>query len=230
MRIPLQAINDELNAIRKQNDLFSIWGEFGVGKTVFSIQIALENANVHDQVYYIYSKPNLPFENLENMIQYRNFIHYDNLIFIYLDGFKELYSFISKLESALLNDLKRNREPPKLLIFDSITDLYRLVLNKEKKGFNVKLNYKLNFILATLYYLKSRFDLDTIIVNESSKKMQNDVYHEIQSGGKVMDYWVACSFYIQRTDSLNKRRISLIKDGEVKVDFFLSLTNNGFKL
>ena len=92
------------------------------------------------------------------------------------------------------------------------------------------LNYKLNFILATIYYLKSKFDLDIIIVNESNKALQNESYYEIQSGGNVMDYWVPYSFYIQRTDSMNKRRISFIKDDEIKVDFLATLTNFGFKL
>lgn len=230
MKIPLKAVNDQLNAIKKADDLLSIWGEFGVGKTTFSIQIALANVSKYNQVYYIYSKPNLPIENLKNMIEHKKIVHTENLIVITLNNFKELYSFILRLESAFLKDLKRNQEPPKLLIFDSITDLYRLVLNKGNKSSNLKLNYKLNFILATIFYLKNRFDLDVIIVNESSKEIQNDVYYEIQSGGKVMDYWISCSFHIQRTDSLNKRRISLIKDSELKVDYFLSLTNNGFKL
>jgi RecA/RadA recombinase len=230
MKIPLKVLNDQLNAVKKKYDLLSIWGEFGVGKTIFSIQIALENISTYNQVYYIYSKPNLPLENLKDMIEYKKSIHLDNLIIIPMNNFKELYSFIRRLESAFLNDLKRNREPPKLIIFDSITDLYRLVLNKEKKGSNVKLNYQLNFIIATIYYLKKRFDLEIIIINESSKKMQKDEYYEIQSGGKVMDYWVSCSFHIERTDSLNKRKILLIKDGEIKEEYYLSLTNNGFKL
>jgi archaellum biogenesis ATPase FlaH len=230
MKIPLKTLNDQLNAIKNENDLLSIWGEFGVGKTLFSIQIALENVSKNNQVYYIYSKPNLPIENLKDMIERKKSVQFDNFIMIHMKNFKELYLFNQRLESAFLNDLKRNREPPKLMIFDSITDLYRLVLNKEKKGSNVKLNYKLNFILATIYFLKKRFDLDIIIVNESSRKMQKDEYYEIQSGGKVMDYWVSCSFHIERTDSLSKRKISLIKDGEVKVDYYLSLTNNGFKL
>ena len=85
MRIPLQAINDELNAIRKQNDLFSIWGEFGVGKTIFSIQIALANVSNYNQVYYIYSKPNLPIENLKDMIEHQKIVHFENLIIIHLN-------------------------------------------------------------------------------------------------------------------------------------------------
>jgi len=230
MKIPLKSVNDQLNAIKEEDDLLSIWGEFGVGKTILSIQIALANVSKYNQVYYIYSKPNLPIENLKDMIEHQKIVHFENLIIIHLNKFKELYSFILRLESAFLKDLKRNREPPKLLIFDSITDLYRLLLNKGNKGSNLKLNYKLNFILATISYLKNKFDLDIIIVNESSKEIQNDVYYEIQSGGKVMDYWIPCSFHIQRSDSLNKRRISLIKDGERKIDYFLSLTNTGFKL
>ena len=230
MKIPLKPLETQLNAIKKANDLLSIWGEFGVGKTIFSIQIALENISNYSKVYYFYSKPDLPIKNFKDIMELRKFVHFENLIVIYLNNFKELHSFIRRLESVFLNDLKRNREPPKLLIFDSITDLYRLTLNKSKKNSNVILNYKLNFILATIYYLKNKFDLDVIIVNESSKEMRNDLFYEIQSGGKVMDYWVPCSFHIQRTDLMNKRRISLIRDGKTKADYILSLTSYGFIL
>ena len=230
MKIPLKPLDDQLNAIKKGHKLLSIWGEFGVGKTIFSIQIALENVNQYDKIYYIYSKPNFPIENFNDIIENRKIIHFENIIAINLNDFKELYSLVYRLESVFLNELKRNYEPPKLLVFDSITDLYRLTLNKDKKDSNVMLNYKLNFILATIYYLKSKFDLDIIIVNESIKAFQNESYYEIQSGGNVMDYWIPCSFHIQRTDSMNKRRISFIKDDEIKVDCIASLTNYGFKL
>ena len=230
MKIPLKPLDDQLNAIKKGHKLLSIWGEFGVGKTIFSIQIALENINKHIKGYYIYSKPNFPVEIFNKIIENRKFKHFENIFVINLNHFKELYSFVYRLESAFLNEFRRNREPPKLLVFDSITDLYRLSLNRDKKESNIMLNYKLNFILATIYYLKSKFDLDIIIVNESNKALQNESYYEIQSGGNVMDYWVPYSFYIQRTDSMNKRRISFIKDDEIKVDFLATLTNFGFKL
>ena len=137
MKIPLKSVNDQLNAIKEEDDLLSIWGEFGVGKTILSIQIALANVSKYNQVYYIYSKPNLPIENLKDMIEHQKIVHFENLIIIHLNKFKELYSFILRLESAFLKDLKRNREPPKLLIFDSITDLYRLLLNKGNKGYSL---------------------------------------------------------------------------------------------
>ena len=229
MKIPLQTINSKLNEIEKEKNLLSIWGDFGVGKTTLSLQIALENVSELDQVYYIYSKPNLPIEKLENLIEGKEREFCENIIIIKLNNFEELFSLIQKLESNILNNLKNNRNPPKLLIFDSITELYRFTLNKEKKSHNVLLNFKLNFILATIYYLTTKFSLDFIIVNESSKEMQNEIYYEIQSGGKVMDYWISNSIHIQRTDLVNRRKIKFIKNKEILGDYVLSITDKGFK-
>lgn len=229
MKIPLQTINNKVNEMGKEKNLISIWGEFGVGKTTLSLQIALENVSEFDQVYYIYSKPNLPLEKLKNLIEGKGCEFYDNIIIIKLNNFEELFSLVQKLEFTILNNLQANRKPPKLLIFDSITELYRFTLNKEKKSHNVLLNFKLNFILATIYYLKTKFSLDFIIVNESSKEMQNEIYSEIQSGGKVMDYWISNSIHIQRTDSVKKRRISLVMNKEIIGDYVLSMTDKGFE-
>ena len=229
MKIPLQTINGNLDEIGKEKNLISIWGEFGVGKTTLSLQIALENVSELDQVYYIYSKPNLPLEKLKNMIEGKKREFYENIIIIKLNNFEELFSLIQKLEFNILKNLQANHKPPKLLIFDSITELYRFTFSIEKKSHDVLLNFKLNFILATIFYLKTKYSLDFIIVNESSKQMLNEIYYEIQSGGKVMDYWISNSIHIQRTDSLNKRRISFVKNKEIKGDYILSITDKGFE-
>ena len=230
MKIPLQSINNKLDEIGKEKNLISIWGDFGVGKTTLALQIALENVSKLDQVYYIYSKPNFPVEKLKNLIDGRECEDYENMIIIRLNNFEDLFNLIQKLEFNILNNLKVNLKPPKLLIFDSITELYRFTLNKKKKAHNVLLNFKLNFILATIYYLKTKLSLDFILVNESSKEIQNEIYYDVQSGGKVMDYWISNSFHIQRTDSVNKRRISLATNKEIIGDYLLSLTDKGFEV
>ena len=41
MIFPLKELNDYIQSFNQKNELISIWGEFGVGKTMFTLQTAL---------------------------------------------------------------------------------------------------------------------------------------------------------------------------------------------
>jgi RecA/RadA recombinase len=121
------------------------------------------------------------------------------------------------------------RNITKLLIIDSLTDLYKLELNSEKKERNVRLNYQLNQILATLTYLARVYDITIIVVNETSRKKIKDEFILFPSGGNVVDYWVRFSILIKRFDKLNARIFFLkIKDDNQEFQFTLNLTKRGF--
>ena len=124
---------------------------------------------------------------------------------------------------------KIEKKPINLIIIDSLTDLYKINLNPTKKEENVKLNYQLHHFLANLKYLNKKYDLEVLIVNESSKDTKNGVLDEIPSGGAVMDYWISYLLKIERTSILNRRKLILIQSNQqIPLEFELDMTKNGF--
>ncbi|MFX1453722.1 MAG: hypothetical protein ACFFCM_23025, partial [Promethearchaeota archaeon] len=206
----------------------SIWGDFGVGKTTLALQIALNSAKV-GKIVFIYSKPNFPYEKVRKILNSNPSHILNNITFISALNFADLSTSVLNLELLNLTFLKEIKTCINLIVIDSITDLYRLKLNRDKKEKNVRLNYQLNQILANLSYINESYGTEILIVNEISRKNYEDFAIEIQSGGKVMDYWVSGSIKISRTNKLNVRNLKIMKPSVKKILKVSSLlSENGF--
>ena len=224
MKFPLDLFNKEIDS----EEIVSIWGEMGVGKTTLALQIALNNIHVGDGVYYFYSKPRLPLEKIESLLPTLDPNTLKKLKTILIKDFNDLYRFVLDLEINILKDKKEKQDYPKLIIIDSLTDLYRLDLYKDKKDKNLLLNYKLNHLLGTLIYINNKFSVDILVVNEISYLHSEDHSYEIQSGGKVMRYWIPFSIKIARSEIMNKRRFYLYKNSEIQFELLTVLSKKGF--
>jgi predicted ATP-dependent serine protease len=230
MQFPLTVVTKFFKSTNIKEGITSIWGDFGVGKTTLSLQTAKTNALNEKKVLYIYTKPNLPFNKLRTIFESNLNDVLRNISFNNLTTFDEIFSFIFDLEFVVLDDIKNQKESFNLIIIDSMTDLYRLELNREKKSKNFILNYKLNQLLANLVNLKQKYKIEPLIVNEISRGTQEGQTYDMESGGKVMHYWVVNSIKIERTDVVNNRKLILHR-GNDNNSFVLNsmLSNHGFE-
>ena len=224
MKFPLDQFNKEMDS----EEIVSIWGEMGVGKTTLALQIALNNIYVGESVFYFYSKPRLPLEKIESLLPTMDTNTLKKLKTILIKDFNDLYRTVLDLEIYFLKDKKEKQDYPKLIIIDSLTDLYRLDLYKDKKNKNLILNYKLNHLLGTLTHINNQFSVDILVVNEISYIQSEDHSYEIQSGGKVMRYWIPFSIKIARSEIMNKRRLYLYKNSEIQFELLATLSEKGF--
>ena len=222
MKFPTQKLNAYFKNTDPFKGIFSIWGDFGVGKTTFALQTAFNSAKIGKQVVYIYTKPNFPFEKI-GMIQNNSFEILDKIIFIQTTNFDELNSVVFNFEFLILQYLQKSNINFNLIVIDSLTNLYRIELNKEKKEKNYNLNYQLNQILANLFYINETYGIEILIINEISRKNINDQIIELQTGGKVMEYWVNYQLKISRTRKLNERKLILTKYPEKSRTNFISI-------
>ncbi len=228
MKFPTLKLNAYFNKYESQKGVFSVWGDYGVGKTTFALQTALNTAKNGKKIIFIYTKPNFPSSKIKTL--FKNSINYlDKIVFIKPIDFNDLTSIIFNLEFLILKNKNEVDSQCKLIVIDSLTDFYRIELNREKKERNFELNYQLNQIIAILSYINEYYSIDVLIVNESTKKRINDHNIEIQSGGKVMEYWISFDIKIKRTPKMNSRQIFLTKHPVNKQLEFLSiLTEKGF--
>jgi RecA/RadA recombinase len=228
MNFPTPKLNDFFETSKPITGILSIFGDLGVGKTTLALQIAI-SAATKGKVVYFYSKPNFPYEKVGKLLKDYPSQILNNVIFISILNFTDLIPTVENLELLILNSLKENKLSINLILIDSLTDLYRLELNKDKKKKNVHLNYQLNHILANLCYINELFGSEILIVNELSRKSYENSTKEMQSGGKVMDYWVRNSVKISRTKKLNVRKFKTTKELETSSLKFLSeLSEHGF--
>ena len=217
------------------NGLFSVYGDYGVGKTIFALQTIINTAKLGKTVIFVYSKKEIPSEKINTLLESDSLEKpseiLKNIHTFKADSFNDLRNIVLNLDFLILNNKKaKNDYAIDLIVIDSITDLYRIELSRDKKEKNLKLNYQLNLILASLQYICETYGTNILIVNETSQTSANKQEIEIQSGGKVMDYWIAMSLKISRTEKLNQRKftISKLPDGK-QVEYTSILTRGGFK-
>jgi RecA/RadA recombinase len=229
MKFPIPELNQHFNSIDTLKGIFSVFGDFGVGKTIFSIQTAINSAKLGKNIIYIYTKPNIPSERILLTINKSKEI-LDNILFIQITDFSELYKIIFNFEFLILDNLKKKKIISNLIVIDSITHLYRIELNQDKKELNYNLNYQLNQILANLFFLNEIYKIEILIVNEISRKMVNDQIVEVQSGGKVMEYWANYTLKIAKTKKLNERKLIFNEVSEnLTFKCVTNLTQKGFE-
>ena len=229
MNFPIPYINKFFETNKSLKGIFSIWGDYGIGKTTLALQTAI-NSPKQGKILFIYSKPNFPYEKLRNILPENPINILNNISFISVLNFADLITITANLEFLILKQISEEQKSIKLLIIDSVTDLYRLEINRERKKKNVSLNYQLNQLLASLHYINETYKIDVLIINEMSRKSYDDKTMEIQSGGKVMVYWVINSIKISRTGQLNVRALLLTKHlEEVDSSCLSNLTSHGFE-
>ena len=230
MQFPLTKVNEFFKVTDVEEGIISLWGDFGVGKTTLSLQTSYKSALNAQKVLYIYTKPNLPYRKINSVFENNLDDVLENLLFIKMTDFDDIFNYVFNLEFIVLNDLKTEDSKFNLIVIDSMTDLYRLELNREKKGKNFILNYKLNQLIANLVNLKQIYEIDILIVNELSRRTQEGVTYEVESGGKVMQYWVKNSIKIERTEVANNRKFILHRDNDNNsVMLNSTLTIRGFE-
>jgi len=228
MLFPTSELSEILKNIPLFKGIISIWGDFGVGKTTLCLQTAINNVRHENKIIYIYSKSNFPAEKIIKLSK-ESIEPLKNITFIQTESFEDLYNIVYNLEFLILNNIKLKKEKFTLIVIDSLTDFYRLGLNKEKKEKNYNINFNLNQILANLSFLNNIYNIDILIVNEKVNKLINNQIIEVQSGGKVMEYWVSLNIKIERTEVLKQRKLIITKHPEIQnIEFTYNLTNEGF--
>lgn len=227
MNFPIPRLNE---IIKAPEGIISVWGDFGIGKTTFALQTAINTANQGKKIIYIYSKPNFPSIRVGDILKDDPKENLDNnIIFIKSTDFTDLHNIIFNLEFLVLESVKEKGNLFDLIVIDSITDLYRLELNKGKKEKNISLNYRLNQILANLSYIFETYGIEVLVVNELARKSYNNQTVEVQGGGKVMEFWILYTIKIERTEVLNVRKLIIRKRLEnTKIELTSSLAKHGF--
>ncbi len=132
-----------------------VYGEASTGKTVLSMQCAVESARKNLKVFYVDSDGSFTPHRLENMPVSREVA--ERIVIFRPEDFQDQSRITETLENLLT-------KTPVLLVIDSVTGLYRAAQRKPRDAFAY--NRELNRELAYLADLAQRFQLGTVLTGE----------------------------------------------------------------
>ena len=137
------------------NEISLIYGEASSGKTILTVQCAIEAALQKFKVFYVDSDQSFSAHRLESMPF--NPASLEQIIIFRPGDFQDQIGITEALENMVT-------KAKTLLVIDSITGLYRASLGRRKETFAY--NRELNRELAYLSDLSRRFPLVTILTGE----------------------------------------------------------------
>ncbi len=132
-----------------------VYGEASTGKTILSMQTAIEAALRNYKVFYVDSDQSFSPHRLESLPLSNEAAQ--RIVIFRPEDFQDQVGITETFESLLTKS-------PALLAVDSITGLYRASLRRPKDAFAY--NRELNRELAYLTDLARRFQLGTILTGE----------------------------------------------------------------
>lgn len=201
----------------KTGEVSLVYGDVGVGKTTLALQCALDAILKGFKVFYVYTDGRMDSRQIErvgaeNLEGFR-----ENFSLFEPRDFDEQEQLIYTLEKAPLNRFK-------LVVFDTVTSLYRLSLAKDS---SITLSKRLNQQLAILAWLALNSDLCVLVTSRVRLFLGGEEPPAIS----ILEHWAKTMVKIEKVGIKSHRRVGVEKlSGEpcssvVEVE----LTRSGFR-
>jgi len=206
--------DDFISKFFQNPSITMIWGDIGVGKSTFALQLSHEILKREPdlKVFYLYTKFSPIDLLLKRILKEDINLSDSNFLLWHSPSFyrqKEIVLEWSLQIQQLLESYKHNKVG--LIIVDEIATLYLLELGKEMK--NAQLNQDLILILATLKKIQTEYQIPVVLLNTFSiKKNEKNISQVIPHGGKIIDYWTSFEVKVDRTPQLSRMKFSITKN------------------
>jgi DNA repair protein RadB len=177
-----------------------IYGEASTGKTILSVQSAVEAARHNHKVFYLDTDQSLSPHLLENLPVDPEAAQ--RIVVFRPDDFRAQVSIIESLESLLT-------KTPSLLVIDSMTGLYRANLRGHRDAFVN--NRELNRQLAYLADMAGRLELATILTGEVHSQPGPVEWSVGPVAARTLEHWSQTILRLAMTPRREVRECTLEK-------------------
>jgi len=197
-----------------------IYGEAETGKTTLAMQCAVNSARMGYKTLYVDSDGSFSLERLSQIVS-RNFEDVSDLIMLAKPStFKEQVEIVDNLEKYVGKGFG-------LIVFDTITSLYRLELTGKKETFN--LNRELNRQVATLAQLAKTLEVSVLLISQVRSVLELDEASVTPVATRVLRFWSDGVIGLTRVGRGNivKASIEKYRGKEKKLVFYMVIKEDG---
>ena len=182
------------------NQISLVYGEASSGKTILTVQCAIEAARQKFKVFYIDSDQSFSPHRLESLPL--NPVSLEQIIIFRPGDFQDQIGITETFENVMT-------KTKTLLVIDSFTGLYRASLGRRKE--TVVYNRELNRELAYLSDLSKRFPLVTILTGEVHSQPGPGVWSVEPVATRSLERWSSTIARLRHTAKSDVRELVLEK-------------------
>ena len=183
-----------------------LYGEASTGKTILSMQCALEMARKDFRVFYVDADQSFSAHRLERMIGGPELA--EKIVLFRPEDFKDQVGIVENLENVLTRT-------PALVIVDSITGLYRAGDGVSEKIF--ARNRELNRQLAHLNSLAARFTLWVLLTGQVHSSPSGGEWLVEPVATRTLKHWSDLILRLRQTPKTDVRDCLLEKKNGIEV-------------
>ncbi|MFW9850452.1 MAG: ATPase domain-containing protein, partial [Candidatus Thorarchaeota archaeon] len=195
-----------------------VYGAAGSGKTTFALEFVRSTLNLGKRIIYINSESSSPIERLEQLMMSKYSEYEQKITLLLPKTFEEQGTITDDLELYIKDDTK-------LIVVDTITRLYRTVLEDKESSYTA--HRELNRQVGLLKGLAKQQDIAVLLLNQVRAKMGEDGGIE-PVATSILDYWSDYVIKIAAKRETGSRLIELIEPESDLSSIVLYLTTHGF--
>lgn len=222
--IGCKSLDSMLNGGFKSRCLYLVYGEAETGKTTLAIQLAVNTAKRGFKSIYVDSEQSFSTERL-SQISGRNLdVVSPSILILNVENFDMQGYLIDHLHEYLT-------ERVALIIFDTITSLYRIELGNRKETF--ALNRELNRQLAFIADAVKNSNAVALLTSQVRQQLtSNTELSEVEPvATRVLNYWSDVVIHLDKTSSRGVITASIEKGlhSEFPVNLRLRICEEGIR-
>ena len=221
-RIPTgcPSLDGALDGGLQPGELTLIYGEAETGKTSLAIQCSVNSARMGYKVLFVDADGTFSLQRLMQ-IALQDFDETSQSIVIFTPlTFEEQSELVDELEKYISRNLG-------LIVFDTITSLYRSAIGGRKEAF--KVNRELNRQVAMLTHIAKKFQTPILITSQvRSVLTETDSFVE-PVAARVLKYWSTTIISLSRTSRRGVVRATVERRGGAKrgISLYLLIGEDG---
>ena len=194
--------------ININKEITYIYGQAGSGKTTLAMLSCVDVIKKGKKVIFIDTENGVSVERLKQLCNFESLL--ENIFLIKITDFEDQ---CKKIEN-LMNIYKMFD----LIILDTIGSIYREELKKDSIGTNIKVVKQ----LKTLVSISK--EVPVIITNQVYKDIENNKIRAV--GGNIAKNFCDCAIKLEKDERTEKRRLSLLNQGNLK-EFLFEIKEDG---
>lgn len=201
-------------------EIVLVYGEAETGKSALAMQCAVNSARMGLKTFYVDCEGTFTPERL-SQIAFSDFEEVSDMIIVVRPGsFQEQIEVIDNLEKYV------NRRFG-LIVFDTITSLYRFEITTREETFN--LNRELNRQVATLLQIGRTIPLSVLLLSQVRSMIEAADVAPVAT--RILEFWSSYIVRLSRTGRRNviKARVEEAGGRRKRISFLLSIEEEGIR-